>query len=351
MRRIVSHLRQQGIKVWVDDEELIPGTPVWEREIEAAIGNAFAIIVILSPDSKNSEWVRREITLTEQHRKRIFPVLVEGDEGSSISLRLITHQFVDLRRDEKAGLSALSMAIQSYLSQPGTKGNDVAVSNFTYDIQHKSVVNKPGFAWKSPLGILVLIGLVSVCAISLTAIWANLASRVTAIPTPPYTSPPTQRLIISTSTNAPAPTKPKPTAFPTATPIPSPSPTEIVPKAYGFQACESDCNGQNFAVMFPGGIKRIYVQFNYENIPPGSSYVRTWDLEGQEWIRYTCTWDGPSSGTEIVKLTEPDGLRSGVWTMTVQVNDQIILQEQLTIAGNWRYWLPAGSRNTCHNTN
>jgi len=351
MRRIVSNLRQQGIKVWVDNEELIPGTPVWEREIEAAIGNAFAIIVILSPDSKNSEWVRREITLTEQHRKRIFPVLVEGDEGSSISLRLITHQFVDLRHNEKAGLNALSAAIQSYLSQPSSTGNHIEVSNFTYDIQHKSVVNKPGFAWQSPLGILVLIGLVSVCAISLTAIRASLASQVTAGPTPSFTSPPTQRLIISTSTNAPTPTKPKPTAVSTSTLIPSPSPTEIVPKAYGFQACESACNGQNFAVMFPGGIKRIYVQFNYENIPPGSSYIRTWDLEGQEWIRYTCKWDGPLSGTEIVKFTEPDGLHSGVWTMTVRVNDKIILQEQLTIAGNWTYWFPAGTRNICHNTN
>ena len=93
------------------------------------------------------------------------------------------------------------------------------------------------------------------------------------------------------------------------------------------------------------------MQFNYENIPPGSSYIRTWDLEGQEWIRYTCKWDGPLSGTEIVKFTEPDGLHSGVWTMTVRVNDKIILQEQLTIAGNWTYWFPAGTRNICHNTN
>jgi hypothetical protein len=37
MRRIVTFLRNQGIKVWVDNEKLIPGTPIWEEEIEKAI--------------------------------------------------------------------------------------------------------------------------------------------------------------------------------------------------------------------------------------------------------------------------------------------------------------------------
>ena len=38
MRRIVAFLRNQGIKVWVDNEKLIPGTPVWEKEIEKEVG-------------------------------------------------------------------------------------------------------------------------------------------------------------------------------------------------------------------------------------------------------------------------------------------------------------------------
>jgi hypothetical protein len=34
MERVLKHLRKEGIKVWVDNEELIPGTPIWERETE-----------------------------------------------------------------------------------------------------------------------------------------------------------------------------------------------------------------------------------------------------------------------------------------------------------------------------
>ena len=117
MRRIVSFLRSQGIKVWVDNEKLIPGTPIWEEEIENAIKNAPAVIVVLSPDSKGSEWVRREISLADQYRKRVFPVLVSGDEEASITLRLINRQFVDIRGNEKAGLSSLETALSEYLQE------------------------------------------------------------------------------------------------------------------------------------------------------------------------------------------------------------------------------------------
>lgn len=114
MRRVVAFLRKQGIKAWVDNERLIPGTPIWEQEIEKAINGAYAVVVILSPDAKNSEWVRREITYADQYHKRVFPVLVNGDEDSSIPLRLITRQFVDIRTNEDIGLNSLSAAVTFY---------------------------------------------------------------------------------------------------------------------------------------------------------------------------------------------------------------------------------------------
>ncbi len=117
MRRIVAFLRKKGIKVWVDNEKLIPGTPIWEEEIEKAIKGASAIVVILSPDSKNSEWVRREISLADQYRRRVFPVLVSGDAETSITLRLINRQFVDIRKNEAMGLDSLETAISAYLQE------------------------------------------------------------------------------------------------------------------------------------------------------------------------------------------------------------------------------------------
>lgn len=117
MRRIAAFLRKKGINVWLDNEKLIPGTPIWEEEIEKAIKGALAIVVVLSPDSKESEWVRREISMADQNRKRIFPVLVRGDEDTSITLRLITRQYVDLRENEGLGLTSLHSALSEYLDE------------------------------------------------------------------------------------------------------------------------------------------------------------------------------------------------------------------------------------------
>jgi len=115
MHRMVKHLRKQGIKAWVDNEKLVIGTPVWEEEIENAIKVASAVVVVLSPDSKKSVWVRREVSFAERYKKRIFPIMVAGDEDTSITLRLITNQYVDIRKDETTGLNSLSTDISHYL--------------------------------------------------------------------------------------------------------------------------------------------------------------------------------------------------------------------------------------------
>ncbi|MFT3893484.1 MAG: toll/interleukin-1 receptor domain-containing protein [Anaerolineales bacterium] len=117
LKKIVLFLRNQGFKVWVDNERLIPGTAIWEEEIEKAIKAASIVIVVMSPDSKNSEWVRREISLADQYRKHILPILVRGDEDSSITLRLGTRQFVDLRKDEATGLASLHNALVEHLGE------------------------------------------------------------------------------------------------------------------------------------------------------------------------------------------------------------------------------------------
>jgi TolB protein len=114
-RRIITELRGRGINVWVDIENLIPGTPAWEREIERSIRGATGVIVLLSPDSHDSEWVRREISFAEQNEKRIFPVLIRGDEDDSIPLRLSNHQRVDLRRNFQQGLDDLANALREHL--------------------------------------------------------------------------------------------------------------------------------------------------------------------------------------------------------------------------------------------
>ena len=114
-RDIVAELRARKVNVWVDIENLVPGSPAWEREIEKSIRGAAGVIVLLSPESNNSAWVRREVSFTEEQDKRIFPVLIHGDENDSVPLRLSSHQRVDLRHNPGKGLDELANALKDHL--------------------------------------------------------------------------------------------------------------------------------------------------------------------------------------------------------------------------------------------
>lgn len=131
----------------------------------------------------------------------------------------------------------------------------------------------------------------------------------------------------------------------------TPSQSELpAPKIYNFSACLNPCTGSNATRNFPEKTKKIYALWNYENIPIGSHYVRAWNMDGREWVRYDCIWYGPETGVSTVELKEPDGLHSGTWEVTISVDDKVLLREQIIVEGNWDYWYPAGIIDKCFGT-
>ncbi len=96
MERIKKSLVDAGIEVWTD-EKLTVGTPEWEREIEKAIENSDCFVVLLSPNAKDSKWVRIEISYAMTLDRQIYPILANGDEKTAIPIVLINYQFVDIR--------------------------------------------------------------------------------------------------------------------------------------------------------------------------------------------------------------------------------------------------------------
>ena len=131
-------------------------------------------------------------------------------------------------------------------------------------------------------------------------------------------------------------------AAPTATPL---------PRIYNFAACLELCtvDHANARRSFPEGVKKIYLEWNYENLPVGARYTRVWTLQDQgEWVRYQCTWPGPPTGMDKITLSEPDGLHSGAWEVTIRVNDVVLLREQIVVEGHWDYWFYAGVFTSCY---
>ncbi len=175
-QRIIAELRSRGIGVWVDIENLIPGSPAWEREVERSIRGAEGIIVLLSPDSNDSEWVRREISFAEQNEKRIFPVLIRGDEDDSIPLRLSDHQRVDLRTNFNNGLDQLANALKHHLGV-------TAVIKRKRVGPKKSISITPADLKKFALpGLIALIGLA--CIGGLVLAGRFIYSALSSVPTP-----------------------------------------------------------------------------------------------------------------------------------------------------------------------
>jgi hypothetical protein len=198
-KRVLTGLRERGINVWVDIENLIPGSPAWDREIERAIRGAAGSIVLLSPNSNNSEWVRREISFAEQNEKRIFPVLIHGDEDDSIPLRLSDHQRVDLRRDFDAGLDQLANALQEHVGSTAVHLAPKQTSSTSFD---------PASLRKFVLpGLIAILALACLGGLALTAryLYNNIPTTKPAgiITNTPPDRDATIPVIMNTATNIP----------------------------------------------------------------------------------------------------------------------------------------------------
>lgn len=200
-RKVIAGLRERGINAWVDVENLIPGSPAWEREIERAIRGAAGLIVLLSPEANNSEWVRREISFAEQHEKRIFPVLIHGDEDDSIPLRLSNHQRVDLRRDFNGGLDALANALREHLGTTAVHRLPTPVKPSSVDPARFGRFLLPGFLTFFALACL------SGMILSASYLFGNLFQTTKGTTTPPDTDP-THSLVTDTAVSITAGTGP-----------------------------------------------------------------------------------------------------------------------------------------------
>lgn len=172
----------------------------------------------------------------------------------------------------------------------------------------------------------------------------NLSSSQTSTPSVTYTAFVQQSILIesiSTGTNTPI----------NSTPTISVSPTieqYTLPEIGDFLACLTPCNGSNSTSSFPEKTTKIYAQWSYKNIPYGASYVRSWSMDNIEWVRYECSWSGKTTGVDTVTLTEPMGLKSGVWKVNISINGETLLDEKIEVKGNWQYWDPAGVFRQCY---
>src|SRR5262245_39492281 len=92
--KLAEKLQQEGFEVWIDDR--IDYGDTWERVIFKAIDDCAAFLVIMTPQSYESDWVLRECQYADKRKRPQFPVLLEGEEFP----RYVSTQYADVRSDK-----------------------------------------------------------------------------------------------------------------------------------------------------------------------------------------------------------------------------------------------------------
>jgi formylglycine-generating enzyme required for sulfatase activity len=118
-QRLNADLQQRGVATWID-ELGIRGGDDWPLRIATAIEGCAAVLVIVSPDSMASEWVRRELRFADQKGKRVLPLIHRQCAFPSwFELRFSNVQWVDFSEGSYGtNLAELLTSINLVLTQP-----------------------------------------------------------------------------------------------------------------------------------------------------------------------------------------------------------------------------------------
>ncbi len=114
--RLVDDLRKAGHDIWVDKQSIEPGEKWWEA-IFRGIDKAGAVIVCLSPEALESEWIRRELYVARGLGKFIIPVSVRAC-GPQLAAQqdlawLQDLQIIDLEPDYHHAVDDLARALRT----------------------------------------------------------------------------------------------------------------------------------------------------------------------------------------------------------------------------------------------
>jgi hypothetical protein len=137
-RELANELSQRGASVWVDEQAVAPGDDL-AANIAEAIRGSDLVLVLLSPSSVRSQWVRRELelALASSQRTRVVPVTLgkaelpqelgdlrgllyldaEGHDVAAIANQLLTPSPRTVTRAE--GSATVTQEVEKLLSALG----------------------------------------------------------------------------------------------------------------------------------------------------------------------------------------------------------------------------------------
>lgn len=107
--RLHKILTSHGVKSFVSKAN-IRGAQRWHDEIGTALKRCDWFLLVLSPQSVRSAWVKHELIYAlqaSQYREHIIPVLYKNCDTDALSWTLSAIEWIDFRRDFNKGCEQL----------------------------------------------------------------------------------------------------------------------------------------------------------------------------------------------------------------------------------------------------
>ena len=123
-----ENLESAGFTVWTD-KELLAGDD-WKEAIDEAIRNAFALLAVMTPEARKSEYVTYEWSFAWGIGIKIIPIMLEK---TKLHPRLGTLQYLDFTDSEKQPWRKLTTRLKQV--ERDSLVRDVSASDWS-DRQH-----------------------------------------------------------------------------------------------------------------------------------------------------------------------------------------------------------------------
>jgi len=106
-KQLLAAIEAGGRKCWISSRDIKAGAD-WNGAILAAVEQCSVLVLLVSPASISSTFVKAEVQHAFEHGKRIIPVrLVPNAEPARIDLRLKTVQHLHASADFAAAARAI----------------------------------------------------------------------------------------------------------------------------------------------------------------------------------------------------------------------------------------------------
>ena len=128
VRRVVTAIEAAGVDVWVDSEELQPGTN-WQASIQAALEQSAGLLAFVSRAYLDSKFTAAELDAVASAGGLIIPVIVEPVPRDLMPAALRTRQWLDLSADADIDLAAQTIV----LAAQGARRNTPALATDAED--------------------------------------------------------------------------------------------------------------------------------------------------------------------------------------------------------------------------